>query len=193
MGVPLAFGMFPWARAQVLVEAGQQDAICTLVTPARLDYAVCSHESVVSLPNRLFVRADNPLLPRLREVRSVAALRDIHPLVLGYIGNDWVRQTFAGMRVDISGDFDSAVRKLAAGRGDVLVDDAYSVRRALDKLDGGKGVLMLDTNFAMTDYHLLIGKHSAYAGVMDAFDGHLSRFKKEDEYRRILQRYGIAL
>jgi polar amino acid transport system substrate-binding protein len=193
MGVALAFGMFPWARAQVLVEAGQQDAICTLPTPARREYAVCSREAVVSLPNRLFVHADNPLLPRLRDVHSVEALRGIHPLVLGYIGNDWARQTFAGMRVDMSGDFDSAVRKLAAGRGDVMIDDAYSVRRALDKLEGGGRVLMLDTNFAMTDYHLLIGKRSPYAGIMDAFDGHLSRFRKEEQYRRILQRYGVAL
>lgn len=193
MGLTLAFGMFPWARAQVLVQAGQQDAICTLVTPARMDYAICSREAVVSLPNRLFVRADNPLLPRLREVRTLEALRSIHPLVLGYIGNDWVRQTFAGMRVDMSGDFDSAVRKLAAGRGDVLVDDAYSVRRALDKLEDGKRVLMLDTNFAVTDYHLLIGRHSSYVGIMAAFDSHLAHLKKEDGYRHILQRYGVAL
>ena len=193
MGVALEFGMFPWARAQVLVEAGQQDAICTLPTPARLAYAVSSREAVVSLPNRLFVRDDNPLLPRLREARTVEALRAVRPLILAYIGNDWARQTFAGMRVDMSGDFDSAVRKLAAGRGDVMIDDAYSVRRALDRIEGGGRVLMLDADFALTEYHLLIGRHSSYAGIMERFDAELGRFKGEAEYRRILQRYGVTL
>ncbi len=193
MGVALEFGMFPWARAQVLVEAGQQDAICTLATEARLAYAVSSRESVISLPNRLFVRADNPLLPRLRQVDSIEALRRIRPLMLGYIGNDWARQTFVGMRVDMSGDFDSAVRKLAAGRGDVMIDDAYSVRRALGKIEGGDRVLMLDKNFALTDYHLLIGKRSRYVSIMDRFDIELARFKKEEAYRRILRRYGVVL
>ena len=191
MGIEPVFTLFPWARAQSLVEVGKQDAFCTVITADRLAYAVASRETVVTLPNRLFVRADNALLAQLRNVTDVASLRAVNPRILGYIGNEWAQRTFAGMRLDNSNDFDNAVRKLVAGHGDVLIDDAYSVRGALAKIPGGSQVLMLEHDFVQTSYHLMIGKQSPHASIMPAFDVQLATFKAEPGYRKILLRYGV--
>ena len=56
MGLLRTHEGFPWPRAQSLVQRGERDAICTIATPQRLEYALAAHEPVVSAPTCIFVR-----------------------------------------------------------------------------------------------------------------------------------------
>lgn len=192
MKITPIYGLFPWARAQAMVKSGEQDAICTLATKDRLEYAIASKVAVVSLPERLFVRADNPRLAEFAAVRSVEDVRKMKPRIIGYVGNNWVLQQFPGMGVDMGGDFDSAVGKLVLGRGDVMIDDAYSLQDALKKQPGGDKVIMLPQDIDQTDYKLLVNKAAPFAQRMAEFDHELARFKKEAHYTQILAKYGVT-
>ena len=63
MGMNVEHTGYPWARAQLLGQNGEQDGICTIATPEWLEYAVAAQEPVVSAPRRVLARADSPMLP----------------------------------------------------------------------------------------------------------------------------------
>lgn len=193
LGMPVVHTGYPWVRAQSLVRSGEQDAICTVPTPERLEYAIASAEPVLSMPVKLFAPASSPLLPQLAKVGSLDEMRALKPQVLSYIGNGWAREKLAGMRVDWGGTFQEAVRKLLQGRGDVMVESAYTMQYTLQQLDHKQAVRMLPNVLEASQFHLLLGRRAAQQGWLPAFDEALRKFKREDGYAAIFARYGIKL
>ncbi len=193
LGVAVQHQGYPWVRAQSLVQSGQADGFCTTVTPARLAYVVAASEPVLVQPRRMFVRADNPLLPRLREVRNLQELRQLNPRIVTYVGNGWGQLNFAGFRVELGHDYGSALRMLVARRGDVMIDYAQSMQYSLQRLSGGGEVVMLPAPMAHTAFQLMLHKRSPHVGLLPAFDKALAQFKKGPGYAAIFQRYGVSL
>ncbi|WP_269532570.1 ABC transporter substrate-binding protein [Chitinimonas sp. BJYL2] len=193
LGMTLDHEGYPWARAQTLVQSGEADAMCTVATQARLDYAQASRESVLTMPIRLFAPVDSPLLPKLATIRSMEELRQLNPSVLSYIGNGWAKEKLAGMRVDWGGTFAESVRKLIAGRGDVMVENVVSMQYTLRSMDGQQRVRMLSHTLESSDFHLLINRASPHVSALPAIDEALRKFKREPAYNKIFERYGIKL
>lgn len=184
---------YPWLRAQSLVETGQRDAICTVPTQARLAYAEASVEPVLIAPIKLFVRADHTRRAELATVRSVAQLRALDLTVLSYVGNGWAQEQLQGCRVDWGGTFTEALRKLIAGRGDVMVENTVSMQHTLAGLKDGRQISMLEHKLADTRFHLLIGKHSPHLARLADFDSALRQYRQEAAYTQVFNTYGISL
>lgn len=193
LGLAVEHTGYPWSRAQALVQTGEQDAICTIATPERLEYAVAAQEPVVSARRRIFVHKDNTMLAKLQKVRSLEELHALNPAVISYQGNGWAKANMAHFNIDNSRNFESAVKMLLANRGDVMVDNALTMQYALQQAQGSANVVVLGANLDESHFQLLVGKNSPHIGMLPAFDTALRQFKRSPDYARVLQKYGVTL
>lgn len=194
MGMAVEHTGYPWARAQLLVKNGEQDGICTIATPERLEYAVAAQEPVVSAPRRVFARADCPLLPKLKQARTLDELRAINPVVVSYAGNGWAKTNLeSSFKVESALNFETALKMLVARRGDVMIDNALTMQYSLQRTEGAGEVVMLPTDLETSYFQLLVGKKSPHVALLPAFDNVLRQFKKTPAYLKIFQTYGVQL
>jgi len=184
---------FPWARAQQRVERGESDAICTVATPQRLAYSVAVDEPILTVPNRIFVRADNPMLPALAKVRNLDELRALNPSILSYSANGWAKARLQDFDVTWGGDFNSAMKMLVARRGDIMVENALTMVYTLQRTPGGDAVRMLPTAMDQASFQLLISKRSPHLNRRDEISRAIRQFKLAPPYADIFQQYGVPL
>ncbi len=193
MGVLVQHAGYPWLRAQILAQRGEVDGICTIATPARLEYAVASSEVVVAAPRRIFVRTDNPMLGDLQQVRDLNGLRQLKPTVVSYVGNGWGQENLNGFKVVLGADYDSGLKMFIAKRGDVMIDNALTMQFSLNRQAGAEQILMMPANLDLSNFQLLISKLSGHTGLLPAFDRALAQYKKTNAYAEVFRRYGVKI
>lgn len=199
MGLTVQFEGYPWARAQLMVERDGLDALCTIATPARLQYTVNSTEPVLVNNFHLFVHRSNPLLPALRKVKTLAELKLLKPLVISYTGAGWATANMADFDLQMYGNFDNMMNKLLARRGDIVVDGEHNVKSWLTANTGKlahtdvNDILMLPQVYASTEFDLLVSKTSPYLGILDEFNTRMKAFRKTPAYAAIFKAYGVHL
>ena len=193
MGLPRVHSGFPWARAQLLVKNGEQDAICTIATPERLEYAQAADEPVVTAFNCIFVRKDHPKLAQLAQVTSLDELRAMKLGVLSYAANGWAKAKLTGFDVMWGSDFGSSLKMLVAGRGDLMVENALTMQYSLARTPGGDAIRMLPNRFDEAQFQLLVSKHSPHLSRLPEFSRLLAQFKRAPAYGEIFQRYGVKI
>jgi polar amino acid transport system substrate-binding protein len=182
---------YPWNRAQLMVQNGEADAICTIATPERLEYAVAAEEPVVSPRRRVFVRASHPMLAQIRQIKDLDELRQLNLTVVSYAGNGWAKANLVDFKVEQGIDFESALKMLIARRGDVFIDNSFTMQYSLQRLPGGNEILMMPANLDQSHFQLLVSKKSTHLGLLPAFDAALRQFKRTPQYTRIYQQYGV--
>ena len=193
MGVPIQHTGYPWLRAQMMAKMGDADAICTIATAVRLEYAMASSEVVVAAPRRIFVRADNPMLADLQQVRDLAGLKQLNPVVVSYAGNGWGTENLAGFKVAVGLDYESGLKMLIAKRGDVMIDNSLTMQFSLIHTGGGDRVLMMPARLESSNFQLLISKLSPHTGLLPAFDKALAQYKKTNAYADVFKKYGVVI
>lgn len=191
LGQKVALEIYPWERAQHMVEAGSADGFITIATEARKRYAYCGRIPVLSTPLHPVVRRDHPKLSTIEDVRDLDGLRPYS--IVSYSGNGWAKENLAGFDVFFAADFPASLRGLAQGRGDVAfvtnTAGAYFLRES--GLDKKLAVLPLVVD--RFDYVLCIGKKSAHAGMLSEFDRVLEILRLEGGDAAILKRYGLGV
>ena len=184
---------YPWARAQMLVERGEHDGLCTIVTPARLAYAAASEEAVVTVPTYIFARADNPLLPKLQGVRTIDELRRLNPTVLSYNGNGWAKVNLVNFNVIWEMDYFSAQRMLVASPSHIMVENSLTMQHSLKRIPGHTEIRMTSADLDRVKFQLLINRRSAHVSLLPAFDKAMRQFKLSADYAKIFNRYGVQI
>lgn len=190
--VPCSHEGFPWPRAQALVQVGERDAMCTIATPQRLEYAFAAETPVVEAPTCIYVDKDNPLVPQLRQVRSLEQLRALDATVLSYSANGWAAENLKGFKIIWGNDFLSALRMLAAGRGDVMVENSLTMQHTLQSMPGAAHIIRLPNPLDVAKFRLLVSRASAHAGVPPRFSDAMKRFKLTPRYADLFDRYGVG-
>ena len=193
LGIPLRHEGFPWPRAQRLVETGERDAICTIATPERLAYAEAVNEPVVSVPNCIFVRADNPRADEFARARNLAELLAMKPSVVTYSANSWAKTRLKDFDLTGGGDFNSAIRMLIAKRADIMVENVLTMSYQLQRTPGGEAVKLLHNRMDQADFQLLISKKSPYLDRRIDINRALHLYKATPAYAGVFQTYGTPL
>ncbi|KPF83327.1 hypothetical protein IP70_18910 [alpha proteobacterium AAP38] len=157
---------FPWARAQAMVRGGEADGFLTVPTTERLSYVLASARPVFTFPMCIIAAADSPRLTELHQVRRLEDLRSFR--VGHYIGSGWADANLRPLGLDIqwAADLTGAMRLVANGRVDALVDNAVSMRVRLAAPEFNGRLVELPNILATQPYHLCIGRSSAFAGLM---------------------------
>lgn len=170
LGLTVQHQAFPWARAQAMVRSGEADGFCTVPTPERSSYTLISQRSVRDAPVRIIAASDNP---RLDELRAVRTLTDLRPFRIGkYIGSGWAEANLRplGLSIQDAADLTGALRLVANGRVDAVVDGVDSMRLRLSMPEFHGKLLELPTNLDWQRFHLCVGMNSPHAGLMEQID-----------------------
>ncbi|WP_374310841.1 substrate-binding periplasmic protein [Dongia sp.] len=185
----------PLPRVQIDVENGEADGMCLVVTPARQKYALAAGEALTTGPITLFVRRDNPALPRLQAVRSLDDLARADVTVIGITGNGWVKKNIEerGIRTRHASGTIGTVRMLIGRRGDVVADMSSQINWILKNVEGAADIVELPTVIEQIDWHLQISRKSPFVDDLPAMTAAIKELKASPLYESILKKYGMKV
>ncbi len=189
LGTPVETLVYPWARAQQMVLQGEADGFVTVATKARLEFTACGHVPALHVPLQPIIRKDDPRRPIFEAARSLDALKPYK--VISYLGNGWAKQYLAGFDVFYAADFDSSLRGLARGRGDLSFVTMASGSYFLHMPEFAQHLTMLPVAVGDLHYYLCITKESPYRSLLPEFDRAISSMRGDGAYRGILAKYGL--
>jgi len=189
VGLPLGFQGLPWARAQAMVQQGEADALCTLPTPARLDYALFTRNPVIVTKTELFYAEDNP---RRAEIEAVRTLDQLKGFRQGdYIGNGFAEATFKDLPVEFTPTLDAVFRKIAAGHLDIYVGANVIAKGVVKQLGLGDKIRSFAVEIGPPS-PFCIGIRKSYpdaAAVIERADQAIEAAGKDGTLARIIGRY----
>lgn len=108
--------LLPWARAQVMLRAGQCDGTITLATRERQQYMIFSTQPLVPAIPGVWHRADDQRAARARGLADLRGLRQGN-----YLGNGLAREILGTQPVSWAPNAETALHMLQAGHIDVLL------------------------------------------------------------------------
>ena len=195
MGIALKHEVFPWKRAQMVVETKQADALITTPTPSRLQYLVPSREPVLVMKYKIFTQRDNPNIEKIKSIRSLSDLKGLK--IIDYIGDGWAEKHLAEYGVEWAPNLTSVCKMIALHRGDVFLQDEtmvlYTIKN-IRKKDGESGliydnVIAFDAPIPDVGFHLLIRKDSQYLKIIPTFDDTIRSMREDGEMERIIDKW----
>ena len=195
LDVPLTIKLFPWKRTQVFVHNGLADGMVTVATQKRLETMVAT-DPLVTSGEKIFTRADNPRIDRIRQIRTIDEMKDFS--VVEVIGSGWAEEHFKNLpHVVWVPKLDSALYMLANGRVDLYVMNEFSgiesIRSMMKKpspfQENFKKITVAPHTLEEIHYSLLINKNSRWAGLVPRINATLDTLKRDGTYDRILRRY----
>lgn len=175
LGVAIDIQAYPIARGLAMVKTGEADAYFTLkATPERQRDLLFTKVALIRQPFVLFARKGL----RVAWTGSVAELRAYRIGVVaktsyGPIFDAWVK-TKALVDIEVSQSFEVNVKKLMAGRVDLIVSSQDVGRYLLRKLGAEGDVAALSPPVEVVDSYLAFTKARDYAALAGAFDGYLA-------------------
>ena len=187
---PVSIRVLPWARALLQAQEGSADAVFTAVkTPEREQALAFSHEPILALVVSLFVRKDS----KLRYGGDLGGLAEqrfgtVNQFSNGALFDGAVK---AGMlkKVEVVSDTDTNVKKLLAGRIDVMVNNRYGAIYFLKMNDALDQVVELAPEVDNSPGYLAFTRKHDFSRLSLAYDAALESMKRDGSYQRILERY----
>jgi len=171
------------------VQQGEADALCTLPTPARLDYALFTRNPVIVTKTELFYAEDNP---RRAEIEAVRTLDQLKGFRQGdYIGNGFAEATFKDLPVEFTPTLDAVFRKIAAGHLDIYVGANVIAKGVVKQLGLGDKIRSFAVEIGPPS-PFCIGIRKSYpdaAAVIERADQAIEAAGKDGTLARIIGRY----
>lgn len=190
----LKYELFPWRRAQKIVANGLADALVTIPTNKRLTYLVAS-EPIITLDFTVHFNNDNPKREQILAITNLNELTSFQ--VIDYQGDGWAEENLKHIKVIWAPNYTSAVGMLALNRGDIFLDDIFSIKAHVKKqilstpnlkeklLNIKHGDHVLYT----VPLCLLIRKDSEYINILKHFNQTLASIKLSGEYQKIINKH----
>lgn len=191
-GIRLEQSIYPWNRAQYLVEKGDANAIITVPTDGRLKYLRPSATPVISPHFFPYASVKNG---RIAELRDASVLADFQKFRVGaYSGSGWSREHLQGFDVDYTTSLPSQVfPMLALDRFDVVFENSivadYMIRKA-SLQDNIKPLTAAAVG--RYEWHLLVRKDLQGAdAVLNCFERQITPLRKSPRWGAIWQAVGV--
>lgn len=189
-GRDVTIEVIPWPRALRAAQDGEMDGLFTVFrAPEREHYLDYCHESLIDQRIVLFVKKDSPAgmgedaanLPNLR-------LGLVNQISYGPIFDQQVR---AGkyQKIEMSNNFEEAVKKFGAARFDVLVASEYVGKYYLQRQGLLSQVRQLPQVIETVPSYLALSKARQQKSVCNGFDKALRAMKQDGSYQAILDRH----
>lgn len=190
LGKDVVAAAYPWQRAQEMVRDGEADGFITVVTEERADYANCGRVPVLRADLHPIVQRGGARVAAIEKAESLADLRPF--AIVSYAGNGWAKQNLVGFDVFHAPNFQSSLRGVANGRGDLAFGTAASGSYYMREPEL-KGMLeLLPLVVDRFHYVLCLGKQSPHAAKLSEFERVLEVLRADGGYGSILERYGMA-
>ncbi len=188
MGIPTTWESLPWARCQANVREGLSDAILTVPTAERAAYAQASPEPFYDKQMKLFTYAGHPRLEVIRGLSSLEGVRAAGFSVITYKENGWSKANVEplGIPVLTANSLQSVWLMLVNRRGDLVIEWPPAADPDIRSLGLGQEVLATDAVVARMSFHLLVGRHSRHAGMLQEFSRVIQAMRQDGTLAGIL-------
>lgn len=189
MGMKVRHLGYPWKRVQRAVELGSLDAMVTVPTDARLNYARSSRETVYTVEMRPVVVRGSGAEQQIGDAPVPATLRRLR--VCDIIGNGWGKR-FAeqhGLAPIMATKASSCLRMVARGRTDVTVQATAVANKeiAVEALQDRLAVLPVP--LGSMEFTLLLSRRSALGDeFMEKFDDTVRGMIADGSYQALIER-----
>lgn len=194
MDIPLKNRLYPWSRAQKMVEEGEADGMVTIYTKSRQKFLKAT-DPVLTVEERVFVSRDNPRLKEIQKIRSIDGLKRF--ILAETTDAGWSKENLKDMKIVWVPTAESAINMVAAGRVDIYLMSNYSgpdfvkdqIRKNVFLRDKLKKIVMGSRCITKMQYRLLIRKDSSYVNIIGRFNEILHQMYKDGTVNKIIQRY----
>ncbi|MEI9982598.1 MAG: transporter substrate-binding domain-containing protein [Aliidongia sp.] len=195
LGIEFEYETYPWARAQERVQAGEADAMSTVVTDKRLIYAVPGAEHLAVERLVAFATRTNPHFDEIMAATSIDDLKGLH--ALAQVGSGWTEQNLPKSAIVYGGSPADLLVMLAAGRADLLIEDEALTQLRLQTLRGQYPDLQFDSivaarnALATLEFHMMVSKKSGYLNRLKDIDRTMAEMRQDGTIHRIYGNFGI--
>lgn len=190
LGIAVRYTEYPWARAQEQVKNGIEDAYISTPTPERKSYTIPLKTPLLMMDKVLFTYKNHPDIKTMKKITDIAELK--HYRVLDYQGNGWAKKHLVDdnkIAVEFSEGFESVLKKLAARRGDIIVENPQLVSFNLQLIGLKESVVKIPVTFDSAPFTLCISQQSQYKNIIDKIETALQEMKDDGTYATILQKW----
>jgi len=189
MNLNAEFHQLPWKRCLKMLSDGEADVVISLLkTPEREKYTIFPNENI-SLSKTVFFAKTG------KNIKYKGNLRDLQGLTIGVIAGFSYGSTFDKadyLKKDEVLNAETMVKMVVRGRHDVGVENQAVIKWIATKLAFENQIRFLYPPVHTNKLYVGFSKKKALNKLANDFSESLGRFKKTDEYKAILNRYGIA-
>lgn len=189
MGMKVRHLGYPWKRVQRAVELGSLDAMVTVPTDARLNYARSSRQVVYTVEMRPVVVRGSGAEQQIGDAPVPATLRRLR--VCDIIGNGWGKRFAAEHELApvMATKAASCLRMVARGRADVTVQATAVANKeiAVEALQDRLSVLSVP--LGSMKFTLLLSRRSSLGEeFMEQFDDTVQGMIADGSYQALIER-----
>lgn len=182
---------FPWIRAQYLVKKGDYDALFTIRTTEREEYANFSKNYIIKNNISMFYNKNNK---NIRKIISAKSLNDIKELFfLDYLGDSLIKyhSNELGFKNEFSNNKLSALMKINKDRGDLFISTDLSAKYFIKKYKLNN-ILSKKIDFIKDDFnfYLCIRKTKKEQNtIINDFDKVINQSNFQNKINKIIKKY----
>ena len=190
LGHQVTIEIMPWARGLEMVKTGKADAIFTAYkTPEREEFL--DYSTVVLIPQIVSLYA-----PKNSEIAFDGDLLKLKDKRFGVVSTISYGKTFDGLRDQLQTDraenLESNLRKMLAGRVDLIISNMYVAESEIKKLNLQNDIKKLAPEVETVDSFIGFSKAKGLAALRDDFDRELRKLSEDGTTAQIMSKYGVT-
>lgn len=165
LGIPVELKIYPWKRAQQMVEFGEADAFITVPTTDRSKYTTIIQPPILPTEFRIFISATNPKRPEIEQAKTLAELKRIANISTGYLtGSGWhIEHLQEFPTVVTAAKLSEVLKMVEAQRLDIYIDSSQIVEYHLKVYGLKDKIISVGNVMDAPTWNLCIGKKSKYS------------------------------
>lgn len=189
LGISVTHEGYPWKRAQAMVQNGEADGMCTIITPERLAYAQGTTIPIITANFKMFTAANHPRLDQLQQVKTLQDLTAFK--LVDVLGSGWAEQNLKDMDVHFVASYQQVFLLLESGRDDVAIRNDWQTRYMVKKLGFEGKIIALPQPMTpeAQPYSILIGKKSPFAAQIERLNAVLKQMEQDGTLQMIYNKY----
>lgn len=188
LNIPVEFKIYPWKRAWKMVEEGQADAVFSLSRKEKREpFVYYPTEDMWVSEYVFFVKTEN-------KKANFSSYDDAKGLKVGIIAGNSYHDSFFGanLTTEEAPDLETNIKKLAAGRVDLVICDKTTGLYTAKLLGLQSKVTPYDFIAFSKGYPVAFTKKSTYPNIKeigDKFEAELKKMKESGEYQKIVDKW----
>lgn len=183
LGIKVNHAIFPWARAQAMVEEGQADMFVTIPNETRRTYSLVSQLPLFSSQFLMHTGSSNPKKHRLMAITSLQELISQKDILHGHIvGAGWHALKLKGVELlQVAPSSLQILQLLDKNRIDVYIEQASLIRYQIKTLGFERRITEIPNVLEETHWHICMGKQSSFISLMPAINKLLHEMNESGE------------
>ncbi|MBG0791866.1 MAG: transporter substrate-binding domain-containing protein [Desulfovibrionaceae bacterium] len=191
-GIFTSWRAYPWTRCQANVKSGESEAMITVPTPERLEYAATHPDPFYLKKLSVFTYRNHPKLGYIQSMKTLDDIKTGDLTVVTYSGNGWNDRNIKsrGIKTYEAPLLKSVWRMLANRRGDIAIEWPLAAWADIDKTEiGPSQIVETCVTFDPMPFHLMISKKTRQTRLLPEFNRIILKMKESGRMDEIVSKY----